>query len=123
MPLAITITSVIPQGTDFFVMFNLVASGSYTTGGDTLDFTGATIDPTFVGEFPPQIPTSKGPKQLDVWSQGGNVTQFYVTSLGSALNNNKVLVYTASGSQIAASSYPAGVTGDKITGSAVFSKW
>jgi hypothetical protein len=110
MPLAITITSV-DVGTDnTYVFGTLVASGNYTTGGDTLDFTTVSA----------QVPASKVPVQ--VWV-GGSTGDAYAWIKGAALNNQKVKVSTASGTELASGAYPARITGDgSIQFEAVFSK-
>jgi hypothetical protein len=110
MPLAITITSIDAGADNIFVFGTLTASGSYTTGGDTLDFTTAGT----------QIPASKVPVQAWV---GGSTGDSYGWLKGTALNNQKVKISTASGTELAAGAYPARITGDtSIQFEAVFSK-
>lgn len=121
MALAVTITSIEPVGPDVRLLFKITASGSYTTGGDTLDFTGATQDALFVGPVA-AVPSSLPPKYLHIGSGGGQITYFYTPKIGTTQANCKVLVTTASNTQISATTYPAGVTGDTINGEAVFTK-
>ncbi len=106
MPIAITLP---PNNVDgspsnfFFAAGTLAFSGSYTAGGDALDFT------PVMG----LLPTSQAPVQFAAWSQGG--TSFtYVAVAGSSFNNWKLKVFQAGGTEIAAGAYPAGVTGDAV---------
>jgi hypothetical protein len=94
------------------------ASGSYTLGGDTLDFTKVTN---------PIIPSSYVPLQVYIQSQNPSGVSGYLYSWrpGTTLANGKMQVFTsgASGSphsELAAGAYPVGVTGDAIVFSAVF---
>jgi hypothetical protein len=110
MPLAITVTTVDAGADNFYVFGTLTASGSYTTGGDTLDF-------TTVGA---QIPASKAPAQ--VWVAGSTGDAFAWIK-GTALNNQKVKINTASNTELASGAYPARITGDtSVQFEAVFSK-
>lgn len=106
MPITVNLT---PNNVDgspsnfFFGAGTLTFSGSYTTGGDTLDFT------PVMG----LLPTSQAPVQVAAWSQGG--TPFaYVPIQGSSFNNWKLKIFQAGGAEIAAGAYPAGVTGDIV---------
>lgn len=121
MALAISIISVEPVGMDLRVIFQAVASSSYSTGGDTLDFTSVTQNALFVGPVA-AIPSSLPPKSIRVASAGGQIKYQYVPSIGSAQNNCLLLVTSAFNTQIAATTYPAEVTGDTIIGEAVFTK-
>ncbi len=89
----------------------LAFSGSYATGGDTLDFS-AVAD---------RIASSQPPLQLSISSQNGAFNQ-YVPVQGSALNNWKVKVASPGGTELAAGAYPAGVTSDIVTFQAIFRK-
>lgn len=129
MALAITITAIdsTPQG-GFEITFNVVASGSYVTGGDTLNFSTATPDPLFTGAFAGIPGSGAGPMQLDVWSQNGFVTNPYFPVIGSNITNSKLKILNAYGTstEVTAGTYAAnaaGVLTDKITGFAVFPKW
>lgn len=119
MSLAIRITSIKADGQQYRVAFNLVPSGSYVTGGDTLDFTNTTQDPSFIGLIP-AIETSQPPNQLDVWSQGGNIANTLFPILGTALNNSKLKITSAFNTELSAGAYPGSITGDKICGEAIF---
>lgn len=98
--------------------FKITASGSYTTGGDTLDLTAITGAP---GQgMPPG--SSQLPLQVLVQGQAGYEYAFVP---GTTLANGKLKVQQCAGSgsplaEIAQSSYPAGVTGDTIIARASF---
>jgi len=110
MPLAITIVDVDAAADNVYVFGTLTASGNYSTGGDTLDF-------TTVG---PQIPASQPPVQL--WA-GGSTGDSYSWIKGATLNNQKVKVNTASNTELGSGAYPARITGDaNIQFEAVFNK-
>ena len=110
MPLAITINDVDAAADNLYVFGTLTASGSYSTGGDTLDFTTVAS----------QIAASAAP--LKVWV-GGSTGDTYAWIPGSALNNQKVKINTASNTELASGAYPSRVTGDtSIQFEAVFNK-
>jgi hypothetical protein len=110
MPFAISITSVDAAADNVHIFGTLTASGSYTTGGDTLDF-------TTVGS---QVLASSAPVQ--VWI-GGSTGDSYSWIKGTALNNQKIKINSASASELAAGAYPARITGDaSVQIEAVFSK-
>ena len=110
MPFAISITSVDAAADNVYVFGSLTVSGSYTTGGDTLDF-------TTVGS---QVPASQPPLQL--WA-GGSTGDSYSWIKGATLNSQKIKINTASATELAAGAYPARVTGDtSVQFEAVFSK-
>lgn len=124
MALAVQITSLEASGQQLCLNFNLVASGNYSTGGDTVDFTQAVAaaalqNPAWAGV----VETSQGPVNLSIWSAGGNLTRNYAAKQGTALNNSKLKLGGATyNSELAAGAYPADVTGDTIQGVAVFNK-
>ena len=110
MPFAISIASVDTGADNVYIFGSLTASGSYATGGDTLDF-------TTVGS---QVPASLVP--LQVWV-GGTTGDSYSWVKGAALNSQKVKINSASATELAAGAYPARITGDTgIQFEAVFSK-
>ena len=102
MALAITVTSVDAGGENVYVFGSLGASGSYTTGGDTLDFT------TVADKFP-----SDQIIQVFADSQNGNAG-YYVPVQGSALNNWKLKAFNGGGTEISNGAYPASVTSDIV---------
>jgi hypothetical protein len=110
MAVAINVLSVDAAADNVYVFGTLTASGSYSTGGDTLDFTS-------VGN---RIPASAAPVQLWI---GGTTGDNYAWVKGTALNNQKVKVNSASNTELAAGAYPARFTGDTgIQFEAVFTK-
>jgi hypothetical protein len=97
-------------GKQVYVAGVIAATGSYTTGGDTLDLSNQSF-----------IPSAQLPKQVSIFTQTGQVFN-YAFIRGAALNNGKVKIYAAGGSELAAGAYPAGITGDIIAFSAVYPK-
>ena len=78
MALSITINNV-DQATDsLYVRGSISASGSYTSGGDTLDFSGK-------GDLPASTP----PRDMFIHGVSGFVYEFV---RGSILANNKVVL-------------------------------
>jgi len=110
MALAITILSVDSAADNIYVFGTLAASGNYASGGDVIDFTTVSS----------QVAASRAPVQLWV---GGSTGDSYAWVKGTALNNQKVKVNSASNTELGAGAYPARVTGDAgIQFEAVFSK-
>lgn len=124
MAIAVTITSVDATRPGVIsVTGKLTASGSYSTGGDTVDFTKATQDPAFSGILSSLI-SSQPPSAFTIWSQGGNFTRAYEAKIGTAQTNCLVLFGGSTyASQLAAGAYPADVTGDNIGFYAEFPKF
>ena len=125
MSLQVQITAVqaADQGT-IGVAFNIVPSGNYATGGDVLDFTKAIQDPAFQGILA-AIVTSQGPINLSVWDAGGNLGTNIPGGvlLGTTLANSKVkFIGATANTELAAGAYPAGITGSKQQGYAIFPK-
>jgi len=112
MALAMTITDIDAASDNIYVFGTLAASGSYSTGGDTLDF-------TTVGS---QIAASQAPVQVWVGGTTGDTYGFVLAS-SPTLANGKVKINTASNTELGASSYPSRITGDaNIQFEAVFNK-
>jgi len=112
MALAITITDVDAAADNIYVFGLLTPSGSYSTGGDTLDFTTVAS----------QIGASQAP--LQVWA-GGSTGDSYslVRAASPTLANGKIKINTASNTELASGAYPARITGDaNIQFEAVFNK-
>ena len=124
MSISVSIQSIDETTKYLYVTGLLIASGNYPTGGDTCDFTAAVIDPDFTGPASLPLPTSKAPTQFTAESQGGLLGYQYVPVKGAALNNSKLKVSALNtfGTELSAGAYPAAVTGDSITFSAVFKK-
>ncbi len=91
---------------NFINIFGKLAfSGSYATGGDTVDFT--TIGDKIFSAV------AQGPLQAVAFSQNG-AANAYVFVQGAAQNNWKLKIFIAGGTELAAGAYPAGVTGDVV---------
>ena len=105
MAIASSLVSVDPTRRFVRRTLNLVFSGNYTTGGDTLDLTATTNPNSLEGARA----FSLVPAQFAVQ----NVPDGYTAEIlaGSALNNWKVKWYTASNTELAAAAYPAGISG------------
>jgi hypothetical protein len=98
-----------------FVYVNglLKFSGSYTSGGDTLDWT----------TVPDKLAAAEC-LSVAIASQTLGNGYVPVGEASTALNGWKVICQTPGtfNSQLAAGSYPSGITGDTVTFSAVFRK-
>jgi hypothetical protein len=106
MPIAITILQ-IQEGTDGVEVFGSLAfSGAYPTGGDIIDWTTVTGVQTSNGRIftPSALPVIM---QID-----GTTGDQYGWILGTALNNGKIKINTASNTELGAGAYPARITGD-----------
>jgi len=92
-----------------FSFHKLVLSGSYVTGGDTLDFS------TVAGLIPsgglPILAFAEGNGSGTQQSAGGG---YYIVLSGNALNNWKLKIFAAAGTELAAGAYVAQQTGDGI---------
>jgi hypothetical protein len=112
MALAITITGIDAGSQNLCVIGTLSASGNYSTGGDTLDFT------TVAG----QIDASQAP--LQVWVSGSTGDAFAFVRAGSpTMGNGKVKITSASNAELGSGAYPARITGDtNIQFEAIFQK-
>jgi len=115
MALAFTLIDTWDDGKRIHVTGTVAASGSYTTGGDTLD----------LSQYP-IIASTQPPIQGTGWMDG-LAGYDYTFAPGAALNANKVKIFaqgTAAGAfpELAAGAYPAAITGDTITLYAIFKK-
>ena len=105
MPITITLLPSNEDGSGsnlFYAIGTLTFSGSYPTGGDTLDFT------TVADKLP-----STQIIQVFADSQNGNAG-YYVPVQGTALNNWKLKAFTGGGTEVTAGAYPASVTTDVV---------
>jgi hypothetical protein len=105
MPIAITLLTSNEDGSGsnlFYAIGTLAFSGSYPTGGDTLDFT------TVADKLP-----STQIIQVFADSQNGN-PDYYVPVQGTALNNWKLKAFTGGGTEITAGAYPTSITTDIV---------
>src|ERR1700722_8610827 len=101
MALAMTITDIDAAADNIYVFGTLAPSGSYSTGGDTLDF-------TTVGS---QIAASQAP--LQVWVSGTTGDSYaFVRNSSPTLANGKVKIDTTSNTELASGSYPSRITSD-----------
>jgi hypothetical protein len=117
MALAFTLVDSWDDGQRIHVAGTVAASGSYATGGDTLDLSG-------LGALgvPTAQPPVKGTGAMD-----GLAGYDYCFSPGAAPDANKVKIFEQGASagafaELAAGAYPAGITGDTITFYGVFPK-
>ncbi|HYT06995.1 MAG TPA: hypothetical protein VEL77_05040 [Rugosimonospora sp.] len=112
MALAINITNIDSGKNALYIFGTLAASGSYPSGGDTLDFTTVAN----------QIGASQAPVQVWVGGTSGDNYAF-VRAATPTLANGKIKINTASNTELAAGAYPSRITGDtNIQIEAVFSK-
>src|SRR5437879_12557992 len=105
MPITISLTplNVDSSASNFvYAIATLTFSGSYPTGGDTLDFT------TVADKLP-----STQIIQAFAESQNGN-SGYYIPVQGSALNNWKLKCFLGGGTEITAGAYPSSVTSDIV---------
>jgi len=115
MALAFTLVDTWDDGKRIHVSGTVAASGSYTTGGDTLD----------LSQFP-IIAATQAPIQGTAWMDG-LAGYDYVFTPGSAMNNGKVKIFQQGSSagafpELAAGAYPAAVTSDTLTFYGIFAK-
>lgn len=115
MALVFTLVDTWDDGKRIHVSGTVAASGSYATGGDSLD----------LSQFP-VIASASAPVQGTAWMDG-LAGYDYVFSAGSAMNNNKVKIFGQGSNagafpELAASAYPTAITGDTITFYCIFPK-
>jgi hypothetical protein len=115
MALSFSLVDTWDDGKRIHVAGAATASGSYATGGDTLD----------VSQFP-VVAATHAPVQGTAWMDG-LAGYDYVFFPGSALNNGKVKIFQQGASagafpELAAGAYPAAITGDTITFYGIFKK-
>ena len=118
MAIAIAVQSVDSNGVVTWVTGTLTFSGSYTTGGDTLDWSTANEKISATGQV---LAAGTPPQQVTITSQNGNAGS-YVPVQGSALNNWKVKCFVGSGTEVSAGAYPSSVTSDIVAFQAQFAK-
>jgi len=112
MALAINITDIDSGAGNLYVFGTLTPSGSYSTGGDTLDFTTVAS----------QIGASQAPTQVWVGGTTGD-TYGFVRAGSPTLANGKIKINTASNTELASGAYPSRITSDaNIQIEAVFNK-
>lgn len=121
MALTPTITYVDATGPVIRVGFNLAASGTYPTGGDTVNLSTAAVDPAYVGMVP-SIEALGAPIDMDIWDAGGGFTTGVAASIGTTNANNKMLAFSAFGTQIGNGTAYSGLSIGKLIGEAVYAK-
>ncbi len=105
MPITISLTplNVDSSASNFvYAIAALTFSGTYPTGGDTLDFT----------QVADKLPSSQI-VQAFAESQNGN-SGYYIPVQGTAMNNWKLKAFAGGGTEITAGAYPASVTTDIV---------
>jgi hypothetical protein len=91
----------------------LLFSGSYSTGGDTLDLTPlvqAATPLAGIGNLLNVVVESNGPSGSQGFGGG-----YYFFSKGTTLANGKLLIFASGGSQLGAGAYPSAVTTDVVS--------
>jgi len=126
MAVTLTLTDVDPGTTQLYAFGTVTLSGTYPTGGDTLDWTqlakqiagrGQTVDSSMTDP-------AYGPIQAGFTVQGGTPNQYQMQQ-GTAASNWKMRGYStgSAGAEFTGgSAYPASATTDVITFSAQFRK-
>ena len=127
MAAAITIDRVSNDGETFH--FNVTLTGNYPAGGETLDFTKASYDPSFIGVAGPLPITSLPPIHISIEPNGGSsaatmLANQLVAVLGATLATCKLVISAASsfGTEFTAGAYSAGLLAMKISGYVTISK-
>lgn len=119
-----TITYIGKVGSQIRVGFKLAPSGTYTTGGDTVDLATAATDPALIGPGT-AIPASTAPINIDIWDESGNVGVTAGTAVfpvaGTNSSNCKMKCVTALGTELGNGlAYPASVLAATLVGEASF---
>jgi len=115
MALTFSLVDTWDDGKRVHVSGTAAASGSYSTGGDTLD----------LSQFP-IVAATQPPIQGAAWMDGVSGYD-YVFIPGSAMNNGKVKIFQQGASagafpELAAGAYPSAISSDTITLYAIFKK-
>jgi hypothetical protein len=115
MALTFSLVDTWDDGKRIHVSGTVAASGSYSTGGDTLD----------LSQFP-IVASTQAPIQGTAWLDG-LAGYDYVFAPGAAMNNGKVKIFlqgTSAGAfpELAAATYPGAITADTITFYGIFPK-
>jgi len=106
MAIAATVAKRWFDGKKFWAIVNLVFSGNYATGGDTLNLQGIGIQSS-------QVPFTC----TDISGQSGTL---YCWVPGTTQANGKVKCFQGALAEVAAGAYPGSITGDTVQGSFVF---
>ena len=115
MALTFSIVDTWDDGKRVHVTGTAVATGNYTTGGDTLDLSQVPI-----------IASAQPPTQGTAWMDG-LAGYDYIFSPGATMNSNKVKIFqqgAAAGAfpELASGAYPGAITSDTITFYGIFKK-
>jgi len=115
MALTFSLVDTWDDGKRVHVSGTIAASGSYTTGGDTLDLSQV-----------PLVASDQPPISGTAWMDG-LAGYDYVFMPGAAMNSNKVKIFQQGASagafpELAAGAYPGAITGDSITFYGIFKK-
>jgi hypothetical protein len=115
MALTFALVDTWDDGKRIHVTGTITPSGSYTTGGDTLD----------LSQYP-AVASTQAPIQGTAWLDG-LAGYNYVFAPGAATNNGKVKIFQqGSGAgafpELASGAYPAAITGDVISFYGIFKK-
>jgi len=126
MSVTLTLTDIDPGGTQIYAFGTVALSGTYPSGGDTVDWTQLVRQVALRGETieSSMADPAFGPLQATFTVQGGTANQYQMQQ-GAAANSWKMRGYTtgSSGAEFTGgSAYPASATGDTITFSAQFRK-
>jgi len=126
MSVTLTLTDVDPGGTQVYAFGTVQLSGTYPSGGDTVDWTQLIKQTAVRGQIVDSSMTdpSYGPLQASFTVQGGTPNQYQMQQ-GTAATNWKMRGYTtgSSGAEFTGgSAYPSSATSDVITFSAQFRK-
>src|SRR5690348_3226178 len=105
MATALTVVDIDNSGKTIYVTCSIVFSGSYSTGGDTVDLT-TIIGKAYLGKV---FIAGKSPLYGYGVSSAGYSLAFIP---GTTLANGLMKVNTAAATELAAGAYPAGLTGD-----------
>jgi hypothetical protein len=115
MALTFSLVDTWDDGKRIHVAGTVAPSGSYPTGGDTLD----------LSQFP-VVASTQPPIQGTAWLDGLSGYD-YVFNPGSAMNNGLVKIFQQGASagafpELAAGAYPSAITADTITFYGIFKK-
>ena len=105
MAVALSVVDIDNSGKSLYATFLLTFSGSYSTGGDTIDFT-TVIGKGYLGRV---FGAGKSPLYGAVYGTSGHS---YGLIPGTTLANGKVKISTTAGTELGAGAYPAAITGD-----------
>lgn len=118
--ITVQVQNIVKLQNSILVFGLLVPSGNYVSGGDIVDFTSPSAAPVLLGPGGPSIPSSGPALKFDTWMESGDITYFLSQIIGTAMNNNKLRVFTATATELAAGAYPAALLADQIGFLAVF---